>query len=575
MSEPYDILIQNATIVDGSGQPAYTGSVGIRGEKIAAVGETGDRAARIIDGHGLIACPGFIDPHSHADRGVATTPTADNLVVQGITTFMGDNCGFSSAPTPELGFAEWLEQAEAAHPSVNYAPLVGHNTLRMTVMGDDWHRPATGEELARMEALVEEAMQAGAYGFSDGLDAAWPGHFAAISEIVALARVAQRYGGLYTPHTRHHQHQWPADRPDEYGYGLFHAPRGETLVGRYHGLLEAVEISRQANRIPLLIVHLTPAYLVPQPHPAYLDDCLAQATLEDIIDKPRNEGLDVTFNAIAWGQSIASEAPLMASFFDPSQLRPDWLVEMDKDSFAESLKMRSFRDQVRGLIESGKFKIRMMHPLSDPYWMDCVQIVRSAVEPAVGRTIGELARERSPHSILEAVYESSWEVVFDLLVEDPDTTCADFIDKREHGALKVFLAHPAGMPCTDVGILSAHPPLPKGLYTRGVSPTAYGLFPHYLRTMVQEWGALSLEEAVRKATSLPAGVIGIPDRGRLAESAYADLVLFDLQTLRENADFRNPARAPQGIHCVLVNGQVVCQDGVHTGARPGKVLRHS
>jgi dihydroorotase/N-acyl-D-amino-acid deacylase len=553
--------------------------VGIRGEKIVAVGETGDQADRILDGRGLIACPGFIDPHSHANRGVVATPTADNLVVQGITTFLGDNCGMSSAPTPEIGFAEWLAEADAAHPSVNYAPLVGHNTLRRTVMGDDWHRAATAKEVAAMESLVEEAMQAGGYGLSDGLDPAWPGHFAEVSEIVALTRVAQRYGGLYTPHTRHHQNQWPADRPDEFGYGLFHAPKGETIVGRYHGLLEAVEISRQADRIPLLIVHLTPAYLVPQPHPAYLDDCLARATLEEIIDKPRNEGLDVTFNAIAWGQSIASEAPLMASFYDPSQLRPDWLVAMDRDSFAEGLKTRAFRNKVLGFINSGKFKVRMMHPLSDPYWMDCIQIVRSRVTPAVGRTIGDMARERSPHSILEAVYESSWEVVFDLLVEDPDTTCADFIDKREYGALKAFLAHPAGMPCTDVGILPLQPqrtetPALEGLYTRGVSPTAYGLFPHYLRTMVVERGALSLEEAIRKATSLPADVIGLPDRGRLAKGAYADLVLFDLQALRENTDFRDPAQAPQGICYVLVNGQVVCEDGVHTGARPGKVLRH-
>jgi N-acyl-D-aspartate/D-glutamate deacylase len=269
----------------------------------------------------------------------------------------------------------------------------------------------------------------------------------------------------------------------------------------------------------------------------------------------------------------------MASFFDPSQLRPEWLVTKDKDTFARGLEMRAFRDKVLGYIHSGKFKIRMMHPLTDPYWMDCIQIVRSRAEEAVGRTIGDLARERSPHSILEAVYESSWEVLFDLLVEDPDTTCADYIDKREHGALPTFMAHPAGMPCTDVGILPAQPqrtqrPALEGLYTRGVSPTAYGLFPHYLRTTVREWGVLSLEEAIRKATSLPAGVIGLRDRGRLAEGAYADVVLFDLEALQENADFRVPAQAPQGIRCVLVNGQVVCEDGAHTGARPGKVLRH-
>jgi len=133
------------------------------------------------------------------------------------------------------------------------------------------------------------------------------------------------------------------------------------------------------------------------------------------------------------------------------------------------------------------------------------------------------------------------------------------------------------MPCTDVGILPAQPQRPalEGLYTRGVSPTAYGLFPHYLRTVVVEWGVLGLEEAIRKATSLPAGVIGIPDRGRLAEGTYADVVVFDLETLHENTDFRVPAQAPQGIRYVLVNGQVVCENGVHTGAQPGKVLRHS
>ena len=572
---PYDILIQNATIVDGTGGPAFAGSVGIVGETIAAVGEAGDQAQRVIDGSGLVVCPGFVDPHSHANRGIHKTPTADNLVMQGITTFLGDNCGFSSSPSAEWPtMAEWLSAADDAQPSINYASLVGHNALRRAVMGDDWHRPATAKELAVMETMVEEAMRSGAYGFSDGLDPAWPGHFADVSEIIALAKVSQRYGGLYTPHTRHHQNQWPAERPDDYGYGIFHAPKGETIVGRYHGLLEAIEISRQANGVPLLIVHLTPAYLVPQPHPAYLDDCLAQATLEEVIDPARDEGLDVTYNVIAWGQSIASEAPLMASFFEPTSLRPDWLVAMDKDSFAEGLTSRAFRDKVLAYIHSGKFKVRMMHPLSDPYWMDCIQIVRHQDASVVGRTIGELARERSPNSILKAVYESSWEVVFDLLVEDPDSTCADFIDKREYGALSVFLAHPAGMPCTDVGIWPAQPPPLSGLYPRGISPTNYGLYAHYLRTYVREKGALSLEQAIYKATALPARTIGLDKRGTLAEGAYADVVVFDLEALQETTDFRNPAQAPQGIHYVLVNGTVVRDHDRHTGARPGKVLRH-
>ena len=205
--------------------------------------------------------------------------------------------------------------------------------------------------------------------------------------------------------------------------------------------------------------------------------------------------------------------------------------------------------------------------------MDCIQIVRCSNPDVVGRAIGDLARERSPQSIVQAVYESSWEVVFDLLVEDPNTTCADYIDKREHGALDAFMAHPSGMPCTDVGILPAQPAPLEGLYPRGISPTAYGLFPHYLRTFHREKGVLSLEEAIRKATSLPAQTIGIPDRGTLAEGTYADLVLLNLDTLQENTDFRAPAQAPQGIQRVWVDGTLVVDPGTHTGARPGHVLR--
>jgi N-acyl-D-aspartate/D-glutamate deacylase len=257
-------------------------------------------------------------------------------------------------------------------------------------------------------------------------------------------------------------------------------------------------------------------------------------------------------------------------------MRPDWLAALDKASFAQKLKSRAFRDKVKDFVYSGRFKFRMMHPLTDPYWMDCIRVVRCANEAYVGRTIGEIARQRAPHSIIEAVYEESIEAVFDILVEDPDATCADFIDKREYGALSVFFAHPAGMPCTDVGILPAQPPQRSGLYTRGASPTAYGLFPHYIRTYVVEEGVLSLEEAIRKATSLPArDVLGLTDRGVIAEGAYADLVVFDLETLREGDDFLHPAQPPQGIECVLVNGSVVWEGGAHTGARPGQVLRRN
>jgi N-acyl-D-amino-acid deacylase len=582
MAERYDVLILDAKVVDGTGKSAFQGSVGIQGEKIAAVGDVTGDAARVIDGSGLVLCPGFVDPHSHSDRVISRYPLDENAVMQGITTFVGGNCGGTMAPVKDeeggwRTFGEWLSQVEEVGMAVNYAPLAGHNTIRQAVMGEDFKRKATPAEIEEIKKWVEDEMKSGAVGLSIGLDASMPGHFADVDEeIVPVARIAQAYGGFLHPHTRHHQNQVPVDDPSEFGYGIFHAPPGEAITGRYHGLLEAVEISKKANRIPLHIAHLTPAYIIPQPHPLFLDEAAAKATLIDIIDKPRDEGLEVTFNVIAWGQSIASQAPLMASFFNPNSLLPDWLEALSKEEFAENLKSRAFRDRVMEVVFSGKFKFRMMHPNTDPYWMDCIQIVRCKNKSYVGKTIGEIARQRRPDSIIAAVYEASFDAVFDILVEDPDATCADFIDKREYRVLPIFLRHPAGMPCTDTSALPAEPLQRPGLYQRGTSPTAFGLYPHYLRTFVKEQGVLSLEEAIKKATSVPAQeVLKMMDRGVIKEGAYADLVLFDFDRLREGTDFREPERRPQGIEQVLVNGTVVYEKMAHTGKLPGKVLRRS
>jgi N-acyl-D-amino-acid deacylase len=598
MSEQYTVLIKDTRIVDGSGSPAFAGSVGIRGEKVVAVGDIVGHAARVIDGSGLVTCPGFVDPHSHADFSILGYPLAENLVMQGITTVLGGNCGFSLAPVKRteyvrsmmgsLGagvqvdldwrtFGDWLSKVEGAGLSVNYVPLVGHNTLRGALMGQDFKRKATPDEIEGMKELLHGAMKDGAFGLSAGLDAAWPGHFADVdAELVELVKIAQQYGGLFSPHTRHHQNQWPVDDPSDYGYGIFHAPTGEIIAGRYHGLLEAVEISRKANRAQLLIAHFTPAYIIPQPHPDFLDEAVARAKLVDVIDKARDEGLDVTYNVIAWSQSIGKESPVMSSFFSPRLALPEWLKAMDREVFADKIKTGAFRDKVREVIYSGKFKFNMIHPLTDPYWMDCFKVLRCKNKAYEGKTIGQIARDRQPDNIIQAVYDASVETVFDILSEDPDATWADIIDKREHGALSVFLDHPAGMPCTDVSALPAAPSRQEGTLLYGVSPTAYGLYPHYLRLFVKEKGVLSLEEAVKKATSVPAQeVLGLQDRGVIKEGAHADIVVFDFEQLKEGEDFLEPAQPPRGIEHVLVNGTVVYERMTHTGERPGKVLRRS
>jgi len=603
MNESYDVLIKDTSIVDGTGKAAFKGSIGIKGEKVTAMGDVAGNAINVIDGSGLVTCPGFVDPHSHADMTILQYPTAENLVMQGITTFLGGNCGLSPAPITDSTYAktvikafggdieidwrtfgEWLSKIESVGLSINYAPLVGHNAVRTAAMGEDFKRTATPGEIKEMKSFVQEGMESGAFGLSSFFDPS-PGEYAAREEIIALVKVAREHGGLYSPHTRHHQNQWWSENLKEFGYGLYHGPKGEIIVGRYHGLWEAVEIAK-ATDIPLLIAHFTPAYIIPQPQPELLEEAAAKATMVEIVDRAQNDGVKVHYNVIAWSQSIASQALILDSFFNPQLALPAWWKDMGRKEFVKKLKTRAFREKVKKVIHSGRIKFGMLHPLTDPYWIDCFKILQCKNKEYEGKTIGELARQKSPNNIIDAVYNQSLEILFDLLVQDPGTTWALLLDKREYpGALSVFLQHPAGMPCTDTSAL----PMTREIlqqrakesgnvnmdaYAYGIAPIAYGLFPHYLRTFVKEKKILSLEKAIKKATYLPAQeVLGLKDRGVLREGAYADVVILDPDEIAEKGDFLEPAQPPEGIKYVLVNGTIVREKGRHTGQRPGKVLR--
>jgi len=595
MAVSYSTIIKQAIIVDGTGKPRYRGDIGLQGEKIVSIGSIRSRAEKIIDCTGLIASPGFVDPHSHADLSILGCPQADNLVVQGITTFAGGNCGISLAPLrdkkqfEELArvwhldvelswrdFGEWLVAVEDECVSVNYIPLVGHNTIRGAVMGDNFSGKADASQIGQMRQYVSEAMDQGAFGLSVGLDAAMTGHFARREELIEIASAAAERGGIFTPHTRHHQNQWPADSHDEVGYGLFHGPKGEIITGRYHGLLEAVEIAREASCQDLHIAHLTPSYVMPQPHPAYLDEAMAAATLNEIIDAAQSTGLNATFNVIAWEQSIGSELPMIKSFFSSQLVLPQWLRSMGKGDFVKGLREQTFREQLRELIMTGKFKFGMLNPATDPYWMDCYRVVGCSDKAYVGKNIGELARQRSPNDIFRAVYKASFDTVFDILQEDPDTTWALIRDKREYGALSTFLRHASGMPCTDVPVFRSDYADADAFYGYGVSPSAFGLFPHYIRRFIREEGVLGLEKGIEKITSLPLRkVFGVQDRGMLAEGMYADMVIFDYEHIHEHNDFHNPTAYPDGIRYVFVNGSMVFDGDETTGEKPGKVLRRN
>jgi N-acyl-D-aspartate/D-glutamate deacylase len=598
-AEQYDVIIKNTKIVDGTGRLGYVGDVAIKGERIVAVGKVIGTAITIIDGAGLVTAPGFLEVHSGAETGILRYPLADNYIMQGITTVLTSYCGHGAVPSKGLTHgafgdlgggpgaegmttAEWMVKVEKAGTALNLAhitPLT--DNVRGIVMGGDFKRPATPAEIEKMKSIVEEDMKSGSWGISIGLD---PGRrqYASREEVIECAKIAQKYGGILHPHTRNHQNNWFTEDPQELGYGFLYQPKGEVMTGRYHGLLEQVEMAYEANNITLMFGHFTPAYVIPQPHPEWLQGAVAQATIDEIIDKPWKRGQRVYFNmepcdfGVGWLQPMIT--PLLGAAKRSSNLKlPSWWTDLTKDQLIEKLKSKEFRKKAKDeIIFSGKFKFEMIHPVTDPYWMDCYKIINCKNKKYEGKTIGELARERSPNNIMKAVYEDSLEVMFDILVEDPDTNWALILDKREiTGGLPVFFKDRRAMPIIDHGIAPAQ--LEKGKEIP--APMQYGMVPYYIDTYVKKLGVLTLEEAINRTSFLPAQeVLNMKDRGLIALGAYADLVVFNLDEIAMGGitgvpDYEHPNVPPNGIRYVFVNGKLTFKDKAFTGVKAGKVLR--
>ena len=583
-SKKYDILIKNTMIIDGTGKPGFIGNVAIQGERIAAVGKAKGEAVAVIDGSGLITCPGFIDSHSHADITIMKYPLAENLVMQGITTFLGGMCGISLAPRSKeyyfdmkkeevdsfvdwTSFAEYLDKAEEIGASINFVPIVGHGALRNAVMGNDFRRKATAGEIEEMKKLVIEAMKSGALGLSAGLDY-FPGKFAGLEEIVPLAEVAAAYGGMYFPHTRFTNFEWPTEDPEEVCFGRYLGSPENVWVGVYEGVMEAIETGKKAG-IPVHMAHIGNLFLTPQPHPEYLEETTAKATVW-VIEKALKEGVDFSYDVVAHANSICQNQKMIDAFYSDQVLGLSWVHQFTKDEFIQRLKHREFRDRLRRVHESCKLVFGWVHTKVDPYWMDCFTIVKRADSEYEGKILGEIAREKNIDPL---------ELMFDMLIEDPETVWIQHLDRRGTEVMNaVFLSHPAAFPCTDTCSLPCVP-IPgenfMGFDLGMPPPIAYGLFPHYIHNYIKKRKLFSLEEGIKKATYFPAQRFGLTDRGILKAGAFADIVLFDFNEVKDNLDFANPAQAPSGIECVLVNGTIVYKDKAHTQKKPGKVLRHT
>lgn len=500
-AEPYDVIVRNGMVLDGSGAPAFEADVGIREGRIVRVGDLeGSEAADVIDAMGLTVAPGFIDVHTHAD-GIARNPTAENYARMGVTTVVAGNCGGAS-----VKIAESLAAIEEAGISINYAALVGHNSVRGTVMGRERRAPST-DELEKMKALVSKAMSEGAFGLSTGLEYI-PGAYTETDEIIELAKAAAAAGGLYASHMRNEG----------------------TEIER--AVAEAIAVGRAAG-CPVQISHLK------------IDSPSRWGISRDVlamIDTARADGIQVCADQYAYS---AGSSGLGIRF-------PAWALEGGREKINQRLDnaatWRRIRNEMKELLAGRGF--------GDLSWA----VVSSyRPDPSLeGSSIKAIAIQKRGDDSLEVQLE----VAREMMRAGGAGMVYHFMSDSDIAAI---MRHPQVAIASDSSVLTPGRGMPH--------PRGYGNNPRVLGHYVRDLGVLSLAEAVRKMTSLPARQFGLNQRGEIREDMAADLVLFDGKSVADRATYRDPHQYPVGIPHVMVNGTWVVRDGEHTGARPGKVER--
>ena len=527
----FDAVIKNGYVVDGTGNPWFKADLGIKSGKVLKIGDLGSEDAnRIINAKGLVVCPGFIDMHSHSEYSLLVNSKAESKIGQGVTTEVNGNCGDSPAPiegiTAEAAeeakeykldmdwstLGEYSDRLERQGIALNVAQLVGHGTIRTAVMGYE-NRPPTREELNKMKELVAQAMEDGAFGMSTGLFYS-PGGFADTEEVIELCRVVAEYGGIYTSHIR---------------------GEGDPLI---EAVAEAIEIGEKAN-ISVQISH----------HKACgIENWGKIKKTLRMMEEARSRGADVTCDVYSY---TACGADLVS-------LIPIWAHEGGVDKLRERLRDLKMRERIKkemleGLLgwestvkQSGWGKIRVIG------WKEHKEFE--------GKTLAEIAE-------LKGV--DPFDLTFDLIVKKESPELVDLAMSEED--VCAVITHPLSMIGSDGWALA-----PYGVLGESKThPRSYGTYPRILGKYVRKEKVLTIENAIRKMTSLPAQKLGLRDRGILRKGMWADVVVFNPKTVMDKATYEDPHRYPEGIEYVLVNGEIVVDRGEHTGALPGKVLRLS
>jgi len=525
----YDLLIVGGHIIDGSGSPWFEGSVAVKDGKIADVGRlVNATASRVIDAKGLVVAPGFIDLHSHSDRTLLADGKAQSKIRQGVTTeILGED--HSAAPVPpgagknlkQYGLirdwttlGEYFARLERQGISVNIASYVGSGQVREVVLGEA-NRAPNPAELEKMKSLVDQAMREGAIGLASGL-IYLPNAYAQTDELIELAKVAAKYGGIYTTHMRGEGAHWKKS------------------------VDEVIEISEKAG-LPAHILHLK---IDGKPNWGQMTEQVKE------IQAARDRGADIT----------ANQYPYIASMTDlETCLPPKYLAGSPADE-VKRLQDPEVRAEIRQAIATGLpgWEVNQVKSVGGWHGVMVAAILKPENKKYEGKRMDEVAKLMGKDPV---------DAVCDLLVSEGGEGEAIYFNMSDQDVESAMKQPWVGIG-SDGGAAS-----PEMTFLGRPHPRFYGTFPRVLGVYVREKHVLTLPDAVRKMTALSAAVTGLNDRGLLRPGMAADITLFDPQTVIDRATFENPMQYPVGIPYVIVNGTVVIDQGKHTGAMPGHVLR--
>ncbi len=508
----YDIVIRNGRVLDGAGNPWIRADVAIKDGRFVRIGSVPEKGEREIDAAGKYVTPGWIDMQDQSGRVLPRNGKAESKLLQGITTGIA---GEGGAPVDADKLAQYFADLEKSGTSMNWGTYYGATQARVAVIGNDARDPSP-EELEKMRGLVDTAMKNGALGISTALIYP-PASYSKTEQIIELAKIAGRHGGIYISHIR---------------------GEGKELI---EAINEAIEIGEKGG-VPVEIYHLKAAYA-----PGW-GKLMTEAG--ETIEAARARGLDVAADMYlytAGGTSLAAVVPA-------------WAAEGGTEKLIERLKDPSIRARLKKEILT-----------ESPGWWNIVEAAGGWENIVVVGTSAEANKKFENKNVAEIAKEWNKEpadAAFDLIIDSNNRTSALYYLMSESD-----IETAVKFPWISLGSdAAASVELADPNHVGNGHPRSYGNFPRIISEYVRKKNILTLPDAVRKMTSWPATRLRIPNRGMIKEGMWADVVIFDYDKLEDKATYEYPFRTPTGIEYVLVNGEVVVEHGKHTGAKPGQII---